>query len=429
MEEEECIKEVIFEVEDVAAVRKEEERRNLKIEEKDIITAVAVDGDVKDWQVIQNEEDEDLSNGGDKEREEEISKKAHIVQVVNNPQEAPTKEEEVWQEPQVSSCFVQDAPNLESKGEGLLPYECGELAQSDVLLHDLCDGSSSTYTLSQHLCEEIVSEKSILALAPNERQIVDQFLFLLVEDLEMGDASSPLLWFDEGQEMGDSSSGPELVIGSSGKYNFANSWEEMSNQGDFLKDFGCHAINSLWLFLFEGKVLRSGIWFILETTNFGVSYPLLLQAQEEKGLLKGSETSKVISEEEDEEEDDWGFDEPTYIMEADMQENVSKAMERIASLKEAASWQHVTEYPGSLDTFVLSFNVRNTRSIMWHVVCVLSATLPTFGAPFDGYQYHWVGIMLYACHRVLWDTRIKLWDPGQITFHPVNKWSYRHEYL
>ena len=50
---------------------------------------------------------------------------------------------------------------------------------------------------------------------------------------------------------------------------------------------------------------------------------------------------------------------------------------------------------------------------MWHVVCVLSATLPTFGAPFDGYQYNWVGIMLYACHRVLWDTRIKLWDPGQ----------------
>ena len=95
VEEEDCIKEVIFEVEDVAALS-EEERGNLKIEEKDIITAVAVDGDVKDWQVIQNEEDEALSNGGDKEREDEISKKTHIVQIINNPQEALTKEEEVW---------------------------------------------------------------------------------------------------------------------------------------------------------------------------------------------------------------------------------------------------------------------------------------------------------------------------------------------
>ena len=131
---------------------------------------------------------------------------------------------------------------------------------------------------------------------------------------------------------------PEFVSDSSGSYNFANSWEEMSKQDEFLKDFGCHAINSLWLFLFEEKVLWSGIWFILETTNFGVSYPLLLQAQDEKGLLKGSETSKVILEAEDEEEDEWGFDDPTYIMEANMQENISKAMERIASLKEAASW-------------------------------------------------------------------------------------------
>ena len=98
------------------------------------------------------------------------------------------KEEEVWQEPQASSCFVQDAPNLESRGEGLLPYECGELAQRNVLLHDLCDGISSTHTLSPHLCEEIVSsEKSVLALVPNERQIVDQFVFQFVEDLEMGD--------------------------------------------------------------------------------------------------------------------------------------------------------------------------------------------------------------------------------------------------
>ena len=45
----------------------------------------------------------------------------------------------------------------------------------------------------------------------------------------------------------------------------------------------------------EGKVLRSGVCFILETTNSGVSYPLLLQAQDEKGLLKGSETSRVTS--------------------------------------------------------------------------------------------------------------------------------------
>ena len=88
-------------------------------------------------------------------------------------------------------------------------------------------------------------------------------------------------------------------------------------------------------------MLRSGIWFILETINSGVSYPLLFQAQNKKGLLKGS---KVTLEAEDEEEDDWGFDDPTYIMEANMQENVSKAMERIASLKEIASWQHVTEY-------------------------------------------------------------------------------------
>ena len=233
VEEEDCIKEVIFEVEDVAAARKEEERRHLKIEEKDTITAVAVDGDVKDWQVIQNEEDEALSNGGDKEREDEISKKTH-------PQEAPTKEEEVWQEPQASSCFVQDAPNLESRGEGLFPYEYGELAQSNVLLHDLC--------------EEIVSsEKSVLALVPNERQIVDQFLFQFVEDLEMDDASSPLLQFDEGQEKGDSSSGPALVSDSSGGYNFANSWKEMSNQDEFLKDLGCHAMNSLWLFLLKEK--------------------------------------------------------------------------------------------------------------------------------------------------------------------------------
>ena len=55
------------------------------------------------------------------------------------------KEEEIWQEPQASSCFVQDAPNLVSRGEGLLPYECRELAQSNVLL--------------QHLCEKIVSSE------------------------------------------------------------------------------------------------------------------------------------------------------------------------------------------------------------------------------------------------------------------------------
>ena len=82
---------------------------------------------------------------------------------------------------------------IKSKGEGLLPHLREELAQSDVLLHDLCDGSSSTCTFSEHLCEEIVSQKSILALVPNERQIVDQFLFQFVEGLEMGDASSPLL--------------------------------------------------------------------------------------------------------------------------------------------------------------------------------------------------------------------------------------------
>ena len=152
---------------------------------------------------------------------------------------------------------------IESKGEGLLPHLREELAQSDVLLYDLCDGSSSTCTFSEHLCEEIVSQKSVLALVPNERQIVDQFLFQFVEDLEMGDASSPLLQFDEGQEMGDSSSGLELVSGSGGGYNIANSWEAVSNQDE------------------------------------------LLQTQDKEGLLKGSETSTVILEGKDEEEDDF----------------------------------------------------------------------------------------------------------------------------
>ena len=69
-------------------------------------------------------------------------------------------------------------------------------------------------------------------------------------------------------------------------------------------------------------------------------------------------------------EDDWGFDDPTYIMEANMQENVSKAMERIASLRVSfASWQHITEYHGSLDTFV-SFLMQEIPAVScgrWYV--------------------------------------------------------------
>ena len=134
--------------------------------------------------------------------------------------------------------------------------------------------------------------KSVLALVPNERQIVDQFLFLFVEDLEMGDASS----------------GPASVSGSGGSYNFANSWEAVSKQDEILKVFECHAVNSLWLFLLEGRVLRSRIWVILETTNFGASHPFLLQAHSEEETSMNGEANKDVFE--DEEEDDWGFDEP-----------------------------------------------------------------------------------------------------------------------
>ena len=174
---------------------------------------------------------------------------AKQVKVVSNQQKASNKEEEVRREPQVSSCFVH---NLESKGEGLLPYVCKDLAHGDVFLH---------YLYEEVDCEEIVSEKSVVTFVPSERQIVDQFLFQFGEDLEMGDASSPLLQFDEGQEMGDSSSGLELVSGSGGGYNIANSWEAMSNQDEFFKD--------------------------------------------KEGLLKGSETSTIILESKEEEEEDF----------------------------------------------------------------------------------------------------------------------------
>ena len=63
--------------------------------------------------------------------------------------------------------------------------------------------------------------------------------------------------------MGDSSSGLELVSGSGGGYNIANSWEAVSHQDE------------------------------------------LLQTQDKEGLLKGSETSTIILEGKEEEENDF----------------------------------------------------------------------------------------------------------------------------
>ena len=343
-----------------------------------MITTTAVDGLFNNGQVTPMEEDEALVwSVGDKEEEEEMHLKHKIAKrakVVSNQQEASNKEEEVRREPQVSSCFVH---NLESKGEGLLPYVCKDLAHGDVFLHDL---------YKEIDCEEIVSEKSIVAFVPSERQIVDQFLFLFVDDLEMGDASSPLLQFDEGLEMGDSSSGLELVSGSGSGYNFANSWETVSNQDEFLKVFGCHAINSLWLFLFEGKMLRSRIWFILETKFFGVSNLPLLQAHEEEDPLMDSVKDKVSFEVE--EEEDWGFDEPICDIEATMQVNVDKAMERIAASRDTKPHDSHGVINKDLDVLLYTVNASSlliplTQLVGYGMFCRLSKSL------FKGFFIAW----------------------------------------
>ena len=424
VEEEDCIKEVIFEVEDVAAARKEEERRHLKIEEKDTITAVAVDGDVKDWQVIQNEEDGDLFNGGDKEREDEISKKTH-------PQEAPTKEEEVWQEPQASSCFVQDAPNLESRGEGWLPFPKNSLTNA-MFFYDESDEDAS------HLYEELLCSQSsidaasekieVTSYSSDKEEILGQSLFGFGDDLEMVNASNSTWKDSEGLEMCDSSC-PVVV-----HEDFAGLWDNMSPAvNKFLQGciITCYALQSLslyglkqeepesqikeegegWMPILGDEQVKNGNfkctaiakdevypdeeWFCeqssiyatkevkLEEMQVPTSKQSLVCSEDDLEMVDASNSRRKIGEglemcdssrpslvsnafamswdsksvqaillheaitisetigERDlatinkeaikEEKDDWGFDEPICIMDAAIQANVDKAMERIAA--------------------------------------------------------------------------------------------------
>ena len=236
--------------------------------------------------------------------------------------------------------------------------------------------------------------------------------------LEMGDSSFPSLCFNEGQEM-DDSSGLELVVANDGSVSaLLGTLSKGADMGvSKMLYFDVHEVVALWLFVMGSSILVIGNYFQVAV---GASNPPLLSTHEDLSSINNEVNQDDV---EEEVEFEWGFDEPMYIMEADMQENVSKALSRITSLKEAASCQQVTEYHGVPNTSFFSLSARNTSSIMWHIVCVLIETLPTFGTIFYGYQCNRGDVKIYVCHTVLWSTGIKLWDPGKIACNQCYEFS------
>lgn len=363
---------------------------------------------------------------------EEATIKVEINEIIsNNHQQESTCEEEVQQDIMVNShltCLFEDAQSVESKGEGLLPYTNEDLAHSDIVKHDVV-GSDDAHMFKEHFSNDVyfeaTSDHLVVTSNSNDRQSLGKSLVYFVDDLEMDDASS-LSFQVEGQEMVESSS-LKFVRSS----HFANSWDLVSEAArDLFKQgsiFECQAIHSLWLFLIQESVLRFEGRFHLETTHFDASYPLLLQPHGEEKLPQNNERSHNVLE--DEEDDDWGFDNPTCIIDANMQENIDKAMVRIAGLKGTEAKElEPKDHEGQVkplanystqnqDEGVIPLYDMNTHSM-------LRGVLQAFEEPFLSFNIcMFVVARVYECKfsamlgfkiqmQVLWEISVRIWDPG-----------------
>ena len=134
---------------------------------------------------------------------------------------------------------------------------------------------------------------------------------------------------------------------------------------------------------------------------------------------------------EDENEDDWGFDEPTCFIDTNMQANVDKAMVRItAKLKELDSKEK--EVPkqtlGNFSTpkhdgCVILFDDMDASSRFWEALQIFREPLQMIGNFLESMfewtrEYQGQHNIVLSCKLqinglVLWETNIKVWDPGK----------------
>ena len=190
--------------------------------------------------------------------------------------------------------------------------------------------SCFTCTFMEALYEECsiegTNEGQEVSLFPSDKQTLVQFCGF-GDDLETGEASNPPLQIDKGLEIGDSSR-LELVSGC------AKSWDVMFIEASVVSNKNvivqCHAISSLGLFFVEKYVLRFQSTFSFGVVDFGVFHTSPLHINDGQELLI---ESAVREDTKKEEEDNWGFDEPTCIIDANIQENIDKAMVKIAAVR------------------------------------------------------------------------------------------------
>ena len=313
-----------------------------------------------------------------------------------------------------------------------MPQVC-DLAHNNVVLTSLMDKGDDACTFTRSLCMEddfeVVNVKPEMTLTPSDRQGSVQLVFGIGDDLEMGDASSPPLQIGEGLEMGDSS-GLEVVTGDlaeSQEIVFMKA-EEYFDENLFIE---CHAVHSLWLFFIKGSVLRGQARFCSESINAGASHPFLLQAHGEEETSMNGEANKDVFEDKD--EDDWGFDEPICTMEAAMQANVDKAMERIAASRPTKLDEHGVLNEDLDDTSmqkhskgIVSFDAFDTTSRLWSALQVFKEPFQRIGARLErifelrrAHEYLCnilMGCKLHMHDWVVLDIGIKIWDPGKCEF-------------
>lgn len=389
-------------------------------------------------------DDGDLSKGEARKEEEQREnlkpEKESIVEaggLIDNHQIIASKENVIQGEVIINldpACLIEDAQSLKYKQEGLWPHKDEDLAHTNTIMQGLVDKIESACTFTELLCEgngsEVVSDENIeVALIPRDRQCVNKLSVSDVADLEMGDASS-LCYVDDYSKMGDASD--VVLLGSTNSDfsgDFAKTWDIVSMEAKHFVNgslvIECHALYSGWLFWIEASVLRFQVKCHLGAANFVASYPLLLQAHDEKESMVSNETSKDAFE--DEEEDDWGFDEPTCMMDTNMQANVDKAMERILSLRLGKLEKHVPkdhEVPNTpqgdasmqnYHGYVTLVDAFYTVNRLWEALQVFQRYLFVLLGDMIGIYNITMVYKIQIHSNILWDSNVRVWDPGKHT--------------
>ena len=276
---------------------------------------------------------------------------------------------------------------IKEEGEGWMPISGDEQVKNDDFKCTAI-AEDEVYPDEEWFCEQssIYATKEV-KLEEMQVPTSKQSLVCSGDDLEMVDASNSRRKIGEGLEMCDSSR-PSLVSNA-----FAMSWDSKSVQA---------------ILLHEDITISETIGERdLATIN--------------KEAIK-------------EEEDDWGFDEPICTMEATIQANVDKAMERIAASRPTKLDNYGVPNEDSDDTsmqkHIVSFDAFGTTSRLWSILQVFKEPFQRMGARLErifelrrAHEYLCnilMGCKLHMHARVVWDLGLNIWDPGGYISRPLS---------